>query len=191
MVSDEAYEDVIFDGRVPTSPGSLYPNTISIFSMSKTYAMSGLRVGYAHIPDSALLERVKKLLRCTINGVNAATQYGAVAALQGPQDMVYEMRKEYQKRRDIIYAGVKKNALVFEPRLPEGAFYLWTKIAKYPSETNDSWGMSEYILDKTGVGTSPGSVFGTSGEGHLRLAFSASTALVQEAAEIIQNLTIR
>lgn len=190
IVSDEAYEDVIFDGRVLTSPGSFYPNTISLFSLSKTYAMSGLRIGYAHIPDPALLERVKKLLRCTINGVNAATQYGALAALQGPQDMVYEMRREYQKRRDILYAGVKENVKLFEPRLPEGAFYLWAKVRRYPDGIGDSWGMSEYVLEKTGIGTSPGSVFGSSGEGYVRFAFSASTEIIQEAAEIIQSLAI-
>lgn len=190
IVSDEAYEDVVFDERVPISPGSLYPSTVSLFSMSKTYAMSGLRVGYAHIPDPALLERVKKLLRCTINGVNAATQYGAVAALLGPHDIVYEMRKEYQKRRDIIYAATKKNAALFLPRLPEGAFYLWTKMASYPNGVKDSWGMSERILEKTGIGTSPGSVFGPSGECHVRFCFSTSTEIVQEVAGIIESLVI-
>ena len=188
LISDEAYEDVIYDERVHTSPASIYPSTISLYSMSKTYAMSGLRIGYAHVPDPALLERVKKLLRCTINGVNSATQYGAVAALQGPQDNVAVMRKEYQKRRDILYAGVKKNSALFEPKLPEGAFYLWAKIPKYPAGVNNSWDMCEYILEKTGVGSSPGSVFGSSGEGHVRFSFSCSTEMVQEAADIIQTL---
>lgn len=188
VVSDEAYEDVLFDGRTHTSLGSLYPNTISIYSMSKSYAMTGLRVGYAHIPDPVLYGRVKKLLRCTTNGINSATQYGAIAALKGPQDAIYTMRNEYQKRRDVIYAATKKNTEMFEPRLPEGAFYLWAKIAKYPSGLIDSSGMCEKILERTGIGSVPGPVFGPAGKDHIRFSFSASTEVIEEAAKIIENL---
>ncbi|MEM1609740.1 MAG: pyridoxal phosphate-dependent aminotransferase, partial [Thermoplasmata archaeon] len=87
IVSDEAYEDVIFDGREHFSPASEYENTVSLFSMSKSYAMSGLRIGYIFTENEKLKERIKKMLRVTINGVNSATQYGALAALRGPQDI--------------------------------------------------------------------------------------------------------
>jgi aspartate aminotransferase len=83
LVSDEAYEHVIFDSRKHTSLGSIpaaQSRTVSVFSMSKTYAMSGLRLGYLVLNDTRTLDRIKKLMRCTINGVNSVTQYGAAAA---------------------------------------------------------------------------------------------------------------
>ncbi|WP_010917106.1 pyridoxal phosphate-dependent aminotransferase [Thermoplasma volcanium] len=186
IVSDEAYEDVIFDGREHVSPGSKYDNTISLFSMSKTYAMSGLRIGYAHTNSEILYDRMKKLLRCTINGVNSATQYGAVAALTGPQEFVGQMRSEYQKRRDIIFNAVSKSRYL-EPVKPGGTFYLWAKIKEYPKEVKDSWDMTYYLLDKTGVGSSPGPVFGPAGDGYIRFAFSADTEHVREASELIEK----
>ena len=71
--------------------------------MSKTYAMSGLRLGYIVINDAHTLDRIKKLVRCTINGVNSVTQYGAAAALNGPQDATRSMTREYQMRRDVLF----------------------------------------------------------------------------------------
>jgi len=187
IVSDEAYEDVIFDNLKHFSPGSIYENTISLYSMSKSYAMSGLRIGYAHVKNEILKERMKKLLRCTINGVNSITQYGALAALQGPQDYVSMMRDEYQKRRDILY-GYLKNSRYLDPNLPQGAFYMWNKIKEYPEGVKDSWEMSEFILKKTGVGSTPGPVFGPGGENHIRFAFSIETEKVREAGELLSTL---
>ena len=188
LISDEAYQDVIFDGRRPFSPGSEYENAISLFSMSKTYAMSGLRVGYLHARDPVLLERMKKMLRVTINGVNSVAQYGALAALKGSQEGVERMRQEYQKRRDLIYHAVKDSEYL-EPRYPEGAFYLWCRIRKYPAGISDPSGMAEYILRRTGVGSVPGPVFGNAGRNSLRFAFSASTDKVREASELLKALT--
>ncbi len=184
VVSDEAYEDVIYDGKTNTSPASIYEKTISAYSMSKTYAMSGLRIGYLHSGDSRMISRFKKLLRCTINGVNSITQYGAVAALRGPQDYISEMRSEYQKRRDIIYSAVSKSRYL-DPVKPEGAFYLWCRIKEYPEGIKDSPGMSEYILERTGVGSSPGIAFGNAGRNYVRFAFSADTKQVSEASAIL------
>ncbi len=187
IVSDEAYEDVIFDGRRHTSPASLYENTISLYSMSKSYAMSGLRVGYVHSSSEKLIERMKKMLRCTINGVNSITQYGAIEALRGPQDYIEVMRSEYQRRRDIIYNGVKDSRYL-EPLYPEGAFYLWAKIKEFPEGTRDSWDFSKYLLEKTSVGSTPGPVFGPNNDHYIRFAFSAKTEDIKEAAELITNL---
>ncbi len=126
LVSDEAYEHVIFDGQEHVSIGSLPPaqeRTLSIFSLSKSYAMSGLRLGYVVLPDALILDRVKKLVRCTINGVNSVTQYGAVAALTGPQDDTRAMAAEYQRRRDILFAALK-DAPYLSVFKPSGAFYM-------------------------------------------------------------------
>jgi len=187
IISDEAYEDVIFDGREHFSPGSIYEDTISLYSMSKSYAMSGLRLGYVHTSNGKLIERMKKMLRCTINGVNSITQYGAIEALNGPQEFINKMREEYQIRRDLIYQGAKESKYL-EPHYPEGAFYLWAKIKKYPEGIKDSWGFSKYLLDKTAVGSTPGPVFGPGNEDYIRFAFSTKTEDVMEAAGLIEYL---
>ncbi len=181
IVSDEAYEDVIFDNMEHFSPGSLYEDTISLYSMSKSYAMSGLRMGYIHVKNEKLIERMKKMLRCTINGVNSITQYGAIAALSGPQNYIEEMRKEYQKRRDLIYEAAKESNYL-EPFYPQGAFYLWARIKKYPDGLKDSWDFSKYILEKESIGSTPGPVFGPNNDQYIRFAFSAKTEDIEEGS---------
>lgn len=193
LVSDEAYEHVIFDGERHVSIGSLKgveDRTISLFSASKSYAMSGLRIGYVVCPDKLILERIKKLTRCTINGVNSITQYGAAAALAGPQDMARAMGREYQDRRDALLAGIA-GVKALHPFKPKGSFFLWLKIdpawAGYNGK-NDDWAMTNYLIDKGGVGCSPGTAFGPSGAGRVRLAFSCDKPQVEAAAKIIRNL---
>lgn len=193
LVSDEAYEHILFDEETHTSLGSLpgaTERTFSVFSMSKTYAMSGLRVGYLVIPQKHILERVKKLVRCTINGVNSVAQWGAVAAIKGPQDATRAMAREYQYRRDVLYAALEK-APYLKPFKPSGAFYLWAQITEdwpgYQDQRND-WSMTNYLIDQAGIGSSPGSAFGKAGEGHIRFAFSCSTEQVEEAARLIPQV---
>lgn len=190
LVSDEAYEHVIFDGRKHVSVGSLPAargRTVSVYSMSKTYAMSGLRLGYVVATDALLLERLKKLVRCTINGVNSVTQYGAAAALNGPQEATRAMAAEYQSRRDMLWDALRESPHL-EPFKPGGAFYMWARIKEdwpgYQGKTDD-WSMTNYLIDRVGVGSSPGSAFGAAGEGHIRFAFSCSTEQVREAAGLI------
>lgn len=193
LVSDEAYEHVLYDGAAHVSLGSLpgaQNRTISVYSMSKTYAMSGLRLGYLVINDPILLERIKKLVRCTINGVNSVTQYGAAAALTGPQDATRSMAQEYQNRRDILLSALERSPYI-KPFKPGGAFYLWTRILpEWPGYNgkNDDWSMTNYLIDTTGIGSSPGSAFGPAGEGHIRFAFSCSTSQVEEAASLLPGI---
>ncbi|MCS7010392.1 MAG: pyridoxal phosphate-dependent aminotransferase [Anaerolineales bacterium] len=196
LVSDEAYEHVLFDGERHVSIGSLdgaQERTISVFSMSKTYAMSGLRLGYVIIPQPFLLERLKKLVRCTINGVNSITQYGALAALTGPQDATQAMAAEYQKRRDILFAALERSPYVRAFK-PKGAFYLWARITEdWPGYggQRDDWSMTNYLIDSAGIGSSPGSAFGAAGEGHIRFAFSCSTEQIEEAAMLLPEVLRR
>lgn len=193
LVSDEAYEHVIFDGRKHVSIGGLAPardRTFSAFSLSKSYAMSGLRLGYIVVPQKQILERVKKLVRCTINGVNSVTQHGAVAALTGPQGATRAMAGEYQRRRDIL-CGALEGAPYLSAFKPSGAFYLWARIrAEWPGYDGrrDDWSMTEYLIDKAGIGSSPGSAFGPAGEGHIRFAFSCATEQVEEAAKLLPEV---
>lgn len=190
LISDEAYEHVIFDGRKHVSLGSLpgaTDRTISVFSLSKTYAMSGLRLGYVIVTQPVYLERMKKLVRCTINGVNSVAQYGAAAAISSPQDFTHLMASEYQQRRDTLFAAVQE-APYLEPFLPGGAFYLWARIKEdWPGfgGKKDDWSMTDYLIDAAGIGSSPGSAFGPSGAGHIRFAFSCSTEQVQEGAKLL------
>ena len=193
LVSDEAYEHVIFDGRKHISLGSLpaaQNRTVSIFSLSKTYAMSGLRVGYLVTTDELLLERLKKLVRCTINGENSVTQYGAAAALNGPQDFTKSMAQEYQMRRDMLFSALEESPYV-KPFKAGGAFYIWARITPdwpgYQGKTDD-WSMTNYLIDASGIGSSPGSAFGASGDGHIRFAFSCSTEQVREASSLLPSI---
>ncbi len=193
LVSDEAYEDVIFDGEQHVSLGSLpaaRERTITVFSMSKTYAMSGLRLGYVVATDEHLLDRMRKLVRCTINGVNSVTQYGAVAALTGPQDATQAMAREYQSRRDMLFDALEEAPYV-KAFKPHGAFYVWARIADdWPGYEGkrDDWSMTDYLIDKSGIGSAPGTAFGAAGEAHIRFAFSCSTAQVKEAAGLLPEV---
>ena len=193
LVSDEAYEHVIFDGREHVSLGSLpgaEDRTVSVFSLSKTYAMSGLRLGYVIVNQQLLLERMKKLVRCTINGVNSVAQYGAAAAINGPQDFTRAMAQEYQHRRDVLFAALE-GVPVLEVFKPGGAFYLWARIQpQWPGYDgrSDDWSMTNYLIDKAGIGSSPGSAFGEAGAGHIRFAFSCSTDQVEEAARMLPEV---
>lgn len=193
LVSDEAYEHVLFDGERHISIGSLdgaRERTISVFSMSKSYAMSGLRLGYVVVPQALWLERLKKLVRCTINGVNSITQYGAVAALTGPQEATRAMAAEYQKRRDLLYAAVEASPYLRAFK-PKGAFYLWAQITpEWPGYRGqrDDWSMTNYLIDRAGIGSTPGTAFGAAGEGHIRFAFSCATEQVEEAARLLPQI---
>ena len=191
MLSDEAYEHVLFDGREHVSAGALgYPKVVSVYSFSKSYAMSGLRLGYVAVGDATLVERMAKLVRCTTNGVNSATQVAAVAALTGPQDAVAAMAAEYQRRRDALWEGLKDAKLVHAVR-PEGAFYMWARIDEaWPGfeGKRGGWAMTNYLIEKAGVGSAPGEAFGPSGAGHIRFAYSCSTDQVAGAAEILGEL---
>ena len=193
LVSDEAYEHVIYDNVPHVSLGSLpgaQSRTISVYTMSKTYAMSGLRLGYLAVPDSHMLDRIKKLVRCTINGVNSVTQHGAAAALNGPKDATRTMAVEYQKRRDILFSALQE-APYLQSFKPQGAFYLWANIQPdWPGYdgNRDDWSVTNYLIDKAGIGSAPGSAFGAAGAGHVRFAFSCSTEQVEEAAKILSEV---
>ncbi len=193
LISDEAYEHVIFDGEQHVSLGSLpaaQGRTITVHSLSKTYAMSGLRLGYVIATDELILERLKKLVRCTINGVNSVAQHGAAAAINGPQDATLAMAAEYQARRDMLFAALEESPYLV-PFKPSGAFYLWARITPdwpgYQGKTDD-WSMTNYLIDAAGIGSSPGSAFGPAGEGHIRFAFSCSTDQVREAAGLLPSV---
>jgi aspartate aminotransferase len=182
IVSDEAYEDVIFDGAEHVSPASLpgmYDRTISIYTFSKTYAMTGLRLGYVAAKDAALRDRMKKALFYTASNIASVVQFGGIGALEGPQETVAAFRDELKARRDLFYAGLRDVAApVFSGEPPRGAFYAfvrinpeWTPPARTTSPS-PSWRMAEYLISSGRIGCVPGVDFGANGEGYLRFCFA-------------------
>lgn len=192
LISDEAYEHILFDGLAHISPGflSYYDKIISVYSFSKSYAMSGIRLGYACTQNESILKKLAKIVRCTINGVSSVTQWGGVSAvLETPKEYFDKSIAEYTVRRNAIYEGAL-NCKHLIPVKPEGTFYLWCKIndSWRPDITeNRSWNMTmEYL--KLGVGSAPGEVFGPGGANHIRFSFSCSTEDVKLAAELLKEL---
>jgi len=192
LVADEAYEDVIYPPNVHRSPASLAPEwgekTVSVYSFSKSHAMPGLRVGYIVTRSPILKDRLPKILRCTINGVNSLAQWGALAAVTGDQSHLAAMRTEYQQRRDIMVQALSgiEGIAPFEPR---GAFYLWaeTDAALYRRLGVEGADELSDVLAARGIGSAPGSAFGTSVDA-IRFSFSTDTAAVREGAGVLREL---
>ncbi len=182
VLSDEAYEDVVFDAASHVSIASLpgmYERTISIYTFSKTYAMTGLRLGYVAAKDAKLRERMKKALFYTASNISSVVQYGGVGALEGSQARVAEFRDELQARRDLFYAGIRDHAGdIFSGQPPKGAFYAFLRINpawRPPSRSlgeSISWTMTEYLIAEGRIGCVPGADFGANGEGYVRFCFA-------------------
>jgi aspartate aminotransferase len=193
VVSDEAYEHVIFDRQKHFSIGSIpeiADRTITAYTFSKTYAMTGLRLGYLATNDDLIVDRCRKLLRLTTNGVSSITQWGGVAAMTGSQDVVKEMAQELEARRNLFFQGIQ-TIKAFESFKPGGAFYVWSKISPewqgYQGR-RDSWAMTNYLIDQAGVGTSPGIAFGLAGEGYVRFAFTLDQPTLMESIDAMRDL---
>lgn len=187
IVSDEAYEDLIFAPNEHVSIGSLAEpddkRVISIFSFSKSHAMPGLRVGYVVTRSAELHDRIPKLLRCTINGVNSIAQWAALAAVKGNQASVVAMRDEYKLRRDIMITALRYIPGV-RPFVPKGTFFIWAEIdptVYARQEVADADALCASLADD-GIGSAPGDAFGPSYPDALRFSFSCDTAMVREGS---------
>jgi aspartate aminotransferase len=198
LISDEAYEDVIFDDAEHVSPASIpgmYERTISAFTMSKSYAMTGLRLGYVALSDAKLRERMKKALFYTATNVSSVVQYGGVGALDGSQDSVVAFRRELQARRDLFYAGIQENAgTVLSGAPPKGAFYAFLKInpawqpGEQPSSGSISWALAEFLISRGRIGCIPGIDFGPNGEGYIRFCFARDRKELSGALESMRSV---
>jgi len=185
VISDEAYEDVVFDGvhvSIASLPG-MYERTIPLYTFSKSYAMTGLRLGYIAIKDPAIRDRAKKVLFYTASNIASIVQFGGIGALEGPQDSIDAFRTELHARRDLFYRGIREFAGdVFTGQPPAGAFYAFLRID--PSWTPGrgpgggsppsslSWAMTEYLIKNGRIGCVPGVDFGAQGEGYVRFCFA-------------------
>ena len=196
LLSDEAYEDVLFDDAEHVSPASLpgmYERTISLFTFSKSYAMTGLRLGYVAAQDAVLRDRMKKALFYTASNVSSVIQYGGVGALEGPQDHVAAFRQELEARRDLFYAGIKAHAGgIFSGALPKGAFYAFLRIdpgwRREQTAGSLSWAMTEFLISRGRIGCVPGADFGANGEGYVRFCFARDRSELTGALESMRAI---
>jgi aspartate aminotransferase len=197
VISDEAYEDVVFEGEqisIASLPG-MYERTIPLYTFSKTYAITGLRLGYIAVQNPTIRERVRKMLFYTVSNTTSLVQYGGVGALTGSQAVVEDFRTELRARRELFYAGVRDAAGgVFCGEPPAGAFYAFLKIdpawrSPLPdAPASASWAMTEFLIKKGRIGCVPGVDFGPVGEGHVRFCFARDRAELSGALDQMRAL---
>ncbi len=179
VLSDEIYSRLVFDDLTVPSIAALPEmagRTIICDGFSKTYAMTGWRLGYGIMPEP-LAERMELLLTHSIGCTASFTQAAGLAALSGPQDAVTAAAVEYQHRRDVLVEGLNSIPGI-SCRSPQGAFYAFPNITAL-GKTSDWW--ADYLLESAGVAVLPGTAFGPGGEGYLRFCFANSIANLQQA----------
>ena len=183
VLSDEVYEHIIYEGEphsIASLPGML-DRTILLNGFSKTYAMTGWRLGYAVMPP----ELVDPIVGLIVNSVSCTAtfiQHAGVEALTGPQDSIASMVAEFKKRRDLIVDGL--NAIPgISCRRPKGAFYVFPNAKKLGM---DSAQLANYLLNEAGVATLSGTDFGKYGEGYLRLSYANSMENIEKALKKIE-----
>jgi aspartate/methionine/tyrosine aminotransferase len=183
VISDEAYEDLTYDTKhisIASLPG-MYERTISCFTFSKSYAMTGWRLGYACAPEP-FMSGLKKLTLTTTNGVSTPTQWAGLAALTTESDFVARSLEEYRKRRDLLVGGLRELGL--ECEMPHGAFYAFPNAAHLGA---DSWQIATALLKRAKVACLPGSIFGKEGEGFLRFSYSTSIETIERGLAALRT----
>jgi len=186
VLSDELYTRIVYDGieapSIATIPG-MRERTIIVDGFSKTYAMTGWRLGYGIMPE-ALADKVGLLMTHSVGSTAHFTQFAGIEAITGPQERVSEMVSEYQHRRNVIVEGLN-TILGFSCQKPQGAFYA------FPNITGTGMGSTELanlILEKVGVALLPGNSFGQYGEGYLRLSYANSIENIEKGIERISTV---
>jgi aspartate aminotransferase len=171
LISDECYDAITFDvPHVSPAVHDRQHRVISCFSFSKTYAMTGLRVGYLVAPEE-VAATAAKMQEPLISCVNAPAQYAALAALEGPQDVVDVMRRTYQRRRDAAAQVLRDSGTGF--LMPDGAFYLWIDVNDRCRGDVEEWALG--LLRERGVAVAPGTAFGPAGQGWVRVSLATGS----------------
>lgn len=180
---DAAYSEIYFDGEKPLSfmqiDGAKEVG-IEFHSLSKTYNMTGWRIGFA-VGNSLVLSGLGKIKSNLDSGVFQAVQEASITALNTGEEILADIRKTYQDRRDALYNGLKDIGL--EVIKPKASFYLWAKVPKQ----FDSSSFVAQILEKAGVLTTPGNGFGEPGEGYVRFALTVPVERMKEAVERLRK----
>jgi len=185
VISDEVYEKMVYDGArhycLATFPG-MRERTLVISSFSKTYAMTGLRVGCVYGPKD-LVSPLWLVNQYIVACVDTFSQYVAAAALKGPQKCVEEMVKEFDRRRHLVHGRLNEIG-GFKCQLPKGAFYAFPNI-KYSGLSSEQ--LAELFVKEASVLTVPGSSFGAHGEGYLRLSYASAYKDLEEAQNRMES----
>ncbi len=189
VLSDEVYDNLIYEGEhesIASLPG-MKEKTILLNGFSKTYAMTGWRLGYG-VMRKDLAQKVTQLMINSNSCTCAFVQVAGVEALKGPQDELARMVAEFKKRREVIVSGLN-NIKGIGCRKPLGAFYVFPNIT---GTGMDCRKLSDYLLNSAGVAVLPGTAFGQYGEGYLRLSFANSIENIEKAldriSEAVKNL---
>ncbi len=193
VLADEIYEKLIYDNSEFISFASLgteiKQKTILVNGISKSYAMTGWRIGYSAASEDIALA-INKIQSHTTSSASSISQYAAIEAISGPQHIISEMISEYKKRRDYFYSELTSISGITCHK-PEGAFYLFPNISHYlnvkSSEIKlaNSLDFSMYLLNEAHVAVVPGSAFGK--EGYLRLSYSTNMENLKEAVSRIKS----
>jgi len=184
IISDEMYEDIIFDGKEHESilsiPGA-EERAVMLSGFSKTYAMTGWRLGYVVAPRE-VADKITKIQLNTVSCPVSFVQRAGIAALKGPRDEIEMMVREYEERRDLLYREINRIP-GFSMIKPAATFYAFPNVKKLGMKSKE---LATMLLEEAGVALLPGTDFGAPGEGYLRLSFATSKENLMEAMERIR-----
>jgi aspartate aminotransferase len=179
LISDEVYEHIIYEGK-HYSPGRYSDNVITINAFSKTYAMTGFRIGYmAAKPE--ITEELLKVHQYNVACASSLSQIAGLEALTGPQECVGEMVAEFKRRRDLIVKRLNEMGIQF--KAPKGAFYAFPKVDNSLEFVNEAI--------KAGVIIVNGASFGKCGEGHFRISYAAAYEKLVEAMDRLASINLK
>ena len=183
VIADEAYEDLVYDSEhfSIASLEGMFERTITTFTFSKSYAMTGWRLGYA-VAGEPWMTGLKKTTLYSSNGVSTPTQWAGLAALQLDQHLLEQHKQEYRNRRDLMLAGLNELGLPCET--PAGAFYAFPDVSRISSDSRKA---AEILLSTAKVAAVPGIVFGPHGESHLRFSFSTSLETIEAGLDSLRR----
>jgi aspartate/methionine/tyrosine aminotransferase len=183
VIADEAYEDLVYDGEhvsIASLPG-MAERTITCFTFSKTYAMTGWRAGYA-VAQEPFMTALRKVVLYSTNGVATPVQYAMIQALSTPEPQIAARREEYRRRRNLLVKGLNEVGLECEP--PAGAFYAFPNVEKIHKNSRTA---AQILLEKAHIATIPGSVFGAQGEGHLRFGYAVPETEIEDCVAALRT----
>lgn len=186
VFSDEAYEDFVYGKSKHVSIASLngmHGRVVSFYTFSKSYAMAGYRVGYLAGPRDIVKAMNRVRLYSSLSN-SQFSQMAALEALRGPRTEIERMRKEYERRGKMLHRRLAAMGGWFECNEPEGAFYMFPSIKKFGMTSTH---LAHMILEKAKVLVVPGTEFGETGEGYVRMSYATSYEKIQEAMDRIEN----
>jgi aspartate aminotransferase len=183
VIADEAYEDLVYDGEHVSiaSLEGMMERTITSFTLSKSYAMTGWRLGYA-VATEPWMTGMRKTLLYSTNGVSTPSQWAALAAFTTASDFLEKSRAAYLERRDLLLAGLNELGLACQS--PAGAFYAFPDVTRIHTDSRQA---ADLLLERAQVATVPGVVFGAHGEGHLRFSFSTSLETIEAGLDSMRR----